>query len=484
MTMKIRQIAIVTLGTRDVQLKDGFQSAANGFGISTKEPRNGFCDLCSARSDGEKLLTAFAALCESIHLPIVAPFLNKIFECETSLDELLLICTDQPQAVRFSGNDTLFFAQIVEKWAKSVHQSRIKKITRMTLQGDLVNLDAMYGKLKDIEKQVKPDKSPFQVMLMAQGGIDAVNHALTLRCIEAFDNLKMYHLPEGESVKRVRFPELFKANLNKHITLQRLSQFDYATVAALNSPEDSELALLASYAFNRLNLNYRDAYLCAEQLVEKTQDRCFQHLQKEVALVDGKYCQDKLMKDLFISLKASFKSAQYATFIVRAFTLAENLFRPTVEQFLGGEIKHSPPLFPEWNRRLQNAPHSDTIAQSLIEFFEQKNENKERPIRYNEPNREVFRLIVEYVWTFNEKRPENADNLLCFSEKLEKLCALRNKVAHTLEPLSLNLILENYGSDSLDELFKFGNEQYKLKAMDDFGEFDKINARISKLLTS
>jgi hypothetical protein len=157
--------------------------------------------------------------------------------------------------------------------------------------------------------------------LLPQGGIDQINHAITLQLIQRFKHkVRLFQQPDGLAPTELSFTHAFLNDLNKQKILKHLEDFQFGLLSELlleGFSEKDKIYNLAKYAYQKLNLNYT----AFPQGIEKKY--------KESISVWVR------CKDLYISAKINFKVGDYGNYLWKLYTLYENLYRAKCEEYIG-----------------------------------------------------------------------------------------------------------------------------------------------------
>ena len=469
--MKILMIA--TIGSRDVKLKNRIDNIE---GLELRVSRNGqsVYELVNPRRGGKLIHANFNAVRNEILIPMLEPALNYAIKDSGKIDELYLVVTDQDGSVEHSRFDTIFLGKVIKSYLSQSRRFKntIGRITLKPIQENLIYIDSMYDFMDEMMKSIlsKPENNDSKLFVFPQGGIDAINHSLTLKSIEYFKNL--VHLSKPENLPYaipLRFPAKFRGNFTKQTVIKFLEQSNYAGIISLNySPE---INTLASVGNALMNFDY--------EISKKQLAQCFRFeklredatmLQHEFESMDNDF--NSRLKLFYQGAKIRYMQKAYTAFIIKVFTINENILKPYAEKILGGKIiyntgnKHK-----EWNNLLKKNPE----IKAYLENYTIKENNTK--LKYNEPNRMVYKAIIDKY----KERIENYDELEIILDNLNLIANLRNKAAHELkgvEKKSINLALKR-ANTSIDELLQRLDAIFKV---DDNHLYNKINKIISSHL--
>jgi hypothetical protein len=312
-------------------------------------------------------------------------------------------------------------------------------------------------------------KSDDKVFILNQGGIDAINTALLLKCIEYNASTIQLSKPEGiDAALPQNFPAKFVNNTNKQKVLHSIDYFNYQAVIDLDYNE--VVNLLAKYAYSRLILDLDSARLQLVRLYETdTSNRSFytHHLAQ---IKNDKL--DERIKDYWCSIKIAWLQGNFSDFLVRNFTLAEVLLKPLIESELKGKVIFNVQKdHQEWKKLIS----TDT---QLLEFLQQFKINGQA-LNWSYPNRAAYMAIFDYfAESFPQKTIESIKNLY---KILEPLINLRNRVAHSLDSVNNESIVNTLKRTETDieTYFSIADVYFEIQG---YGIFDELNHEIKKRL--
>lgn len=481
----MKNYLVITIGTRDVQIRKETLEL-NNFEIEIEirrevpfrfvrhtqqpdtriaaKPTDDFPDFytINPRADGEIILKErnWYLFRPIIDIPLIRPAIEHLKNKSVSIDIIMLVFTDQLRAFEegrikkksYTAGDTVFFAEIIERFLREdsyFDQTRIDPFGRYNSVADMA---VQYDEFRKIKDDLISDDEVGNVYLFAQGGIDQINHALTLRLIETFEGRVIYlQNADGQEVQELDFPRRFVDTLASKKIGKHLDDYDFdAITEELHS--NKSVFEKANYAALRLNLQYND-------------------LHQEIS-------EQEKMADLYLAMKIRFlKQRKYNEFLWRAHTLNEVLFKIPVENIIGplGQYFSSAlgknDVNEPFERKL-NETHPDLIAYL-----------KKKKVAYNNPNRWAYKSIYIFLCNngiINDTRMGLRKRV---GDRLELLAKKRNSAQHGLGSITLNEIEEilggqkrEYKSDQLfadlDQIFNITN----------FGIYDTIRDEILNFL--
>lgn len=512
----MKNYLIITIGTRDVQI----QKAAvepNDFEIEIEIRRevpfrfvrhrhqpdtrvaaktsDDFPDFytLNPRADGRMILKGenWDLFRPILDVPLIRPALEYLKSQSVSIDIIMLVFTDQQQAfdegrvkkASYIAGDTVFFADIIERFIREdsyFNQTAIDPFGRYESVADMA---VQYDEFRKIKKDLISDDEVGKVYLFAQGGIDQINQALTLRLIELFEGRVVYlQNAEGHQVQELDFPRRFMNVLNEQKVHKHLADYDFGYIdKALY--QDKLVCHLAQYASRRLNLQHNQVKVNTDVLLKDSRVEPLWAILNQPINTD----QQKL-EDLYLSVKISSHQRKYADLLWRLFTLGENLFKVSIEAVLGPVDKYrmKPVQLRATNNR--NADWESCLSRidsSLIVELSATKNYKGYPVSVDNPNRWAYQALHKILTAkgFIPHRPDQVARYTIVGNAIEELATSRNDIAHKLGSVSLNEInqvLAKYRSEymlqtlltDLDQIFNITG----------FGIYDTIRDEIRQLL--
>lgn len=463
----MKTIMIATVGSRDIKLKNPVDIE----GLNLRESRNGqpAYELTNPRDGGKLIQTNFNAARKEILIPMLEPALNYAIAKNNRIDELYLVVTDQDVSVEYSRFDSIFLGKVIKSYLSQSNRFKraIGRITLKPVRNNLTYIDSMYDFMDKMIKSIlsNPENTNSKLFVFPQGGIDAINHSLTLKSIEYFDDVD--HLTKPENLPHaipLTFPAKFRRNFTKQTVLKFLEQCDYSGIISLNySPEVNTLASVGNAL---VNFDY--------QISKQYLARCFQFeklrayaasLQDEFNHMDKDF--NKRLKLFYQGAKIRYMQKAYTAFILKVFTINENILKPYAEKFLGGTIVYnSGNKHKEWKNLIERKPEIKAYLANYV-----INDNNTM-LKYDEPNRIAYKAIIE----MHKEHVENYDNLEVILRNLNLIANLRNKAAHELKGIekeSINNALEKTNT-TIDELIQRLDAYFKVDGNHLFNDINKI----------
>ncbi len=281
---------VITFGTSDVQFENaaienfdfelsikkvkGFESISvkpkkgKKFIINLRRNRNHDSYLlASPRKDGQTVLNNFNALAPIISLPLTLPTIQKIIDEGDQIHNFILVYTDQQDANEgHRSNDSLHIASIFRKKVQQLFSFLEDGVfSCVPITEKVTDIDHQYVMLSKTCRNIlqTPDDQIEKIILLAQGGIDQINQALTLQLIQAFGNkLVIYQQAEDTAPHPLHFTHLFIQDFIKHQVAALVNSADYHAARTM-------LDLINNKNFNQINIflsfaEYRKMFLYKE----------------------------------------------------------------------------------------------------------------------------------------------------------------------------------------------------------------------------
>lgn len=288
---------IVTLGTRDLQIYKSIiadenfdsnietkivkvKSTGDEVTLNQNIAEEGFYMVRSARYGGGKILNNFNVFKKHLRYPILKPALEMLTADNNNAVQLIFIYTDQENAdERFRKNDTIEYAYILEKLIKEDFPTI--NVDNFLVFKEVTDLDYQFNQFESYLNR-RGDKNKVslidndninEIYLMAQGGIDQINTAITLKLIEHFPNLKLLQKKEGEG-KTIEssFPLTYRLSLDKNIIKEFINENNYSAARKVILPltkVDSQLRPIKNcltFLNNRINFQHQQNIGLLEQV--------------------------------------------------------------------------------------------------------------------------------------------------------------------------------------------------------------------------
>lgn len=494
----MKNYLIITLGTRDVQIlksklipngweiigeanSKNFKITKNDLELDvTLNPVYPDYFLLSPRKSGEYILKNLSEILPIIELPLIQPLLNHLQEKNIQITNYLIIYTDQEQSfkekkinISHFNNDTLYFKEIVLEILQNHMLLKNAQPDEYGIFEQVANIDFQYDHFAVSCKDLlldNPDNIG-EILLLPQGGIDQINHAITLQILQAFKHkVRLFQQPESSEPIELNFNKKFLNDLNKQKIQKHLDDYDFGAIDK-NLHSNRTVYHLAQYAAKRLNLQY-DTIEINANLLKNYNLPAYGHNDKEK------------LKDLYLSSKINYHQKKHTDFLWRVFTINELLFKIELSKVLGNTVdffvKPQRDILTPWEIALNK------IDTNLITIIESHKMPNGYPIDSRNPNRAAFKIL------FNEFV---AKGLLTLStqtaflyqkvgDKLEALALGRNSIAHKLGSTDIKQINSTLSKTepgyTSKNLFLDLDQLFNLQTP--FGIYDQIKEEIEKLL--
>jgi hypothetical protein len=478
----MKNYLIITIGTRDVQLrKDRVEASADWEIVKNLNPKTGR-EIISVRQNevslpvfanddfpdyftfsprlGGKIIDDHLITFEPIvELPLIMPVIDNLATQDKMIDSVMLIYTDQQAELdakliktNHYNNDTLFFKDIITALLKKHSLLKNAVFDEYGIFEKVANIDHQYQHFAEAKKGLLFDNSDEvqEIILLPQGGIDQINHAITLQLIQAFKHkVRLLQKPEANGPIELRFTHQFLNDLNKQKIIKHLEDYDFDKASDLYLTDNWQKKL-CQYANLRLSLSLDKAIELTNNFNKVDKNligNAFVERLKVVSSKSNKIEKNNIkLKDLIIAFTILCYQKRYNDALIKLFTIFENLFKSQIEIQLNltkdlGDV-HNPTLKSydinqHWQTILNN------IDSSLIDFLNNKG------IWINNPNRLAYFHIFGYLLEKERVRCVlTTSQLLNLGQLIEDLSGKRNNIAHRLSSVSeteINKITSKYG---------------------------------------
>lgn len=464
----MKTILILTIGTRDVRLSADYATdVAAALHVTTYtidgEP---LLMLSSTRDDGKIVADNLEAYLPHLRLPITQPAVAYVLSKEATIDKIFFVVTDQAEVVpkvekKHIKKDTLHLAPIIEYVIKKAFpQLADTEFGTMKVDKGVLEYDTMYknfeATFRDGFLQVPEDS---KVYIQPQGGIDAINFPLLLRCIERYPKTVHLAKPEGQPFSlKLSFPDLFVQNLKKHKIVAALQNFDYSAVVALDHSE--AFTRFARFAYHLTALNFDAAQNIIQNFTEKNTDEKQRFIRLQSQIYQLRNDKQMRIKHLYLMAKIRCHQGAFDDFLIKIFTINEQLLIPKAKEIIG---QTNDDIRTDWMRLIN--------ANTALKTYLDAQTYNGYQLNYRKPKRTVYRAIYDFKYA--GKHPEFDE--LC--DYLESLSLLRNKAAHDVMSVNKNAIEDAlrqspHPSPSMERLLDLANQYFSIQA---YGIFDEIN---------
>ncbi len=465
----MNKVIIATIGTRDIQLKKEYLTsdkkieALESF-LPNKNDTNSIT-LYQARCAGKIIYENFDHVKSYLSLPILEPTLKHL----QSADELILVATNQPEE---HPNDTLYFAEIAQKWIMQHYAKQYPKIEIFNVRSsDVIRLDSMYGYFAKNFNQYPLNKleEANELYLHLVGGIDALNNALRLTCMYLYPEKLKPELQVNESnssVIEIKSFSRFLLAQNLHLAEKFAHRYDYAAITQLNVIH-KKIRQLAEYAHHRLAFNFKKC----NQLLDDIKIANDEPIKK---LDFDKNNPEAYLKELYFNLCIKFQQENYVDFLSRIFRLYEAYLSLQVKKLLKIDYESH-----NWKENF--LPVLKKIPE-LQAFLDQplKVNKKEIQLKYDEDNPST--LLLKRILEFFRNKKEFDSDKFEFLETIENLSGLRNQsiAAHNFKAVTKKEIEEKIKPLQIDDFFNKLKEL--LETTDADNPYCIINKKIKDMI--
>lgn len=350
-------VLIITLGTRDVQLnKDDLTPADRKDYETHVEQRNAMGNvLLPARLVGKFILEKDNIEADYLYFPILQEARNKIIKDGMIVNKIILIATDQPAYTteRHRNNDTIEFARVIEKYYHLTYTSPKKaEIIIRPIQGMPTNPDECFRYFKTYCKELKEEINPEEkIFLLPQGGIDAINNALTLNAIKYFNKqLEQIVVQEDKNNQsseafKVQFPEIFHQELVRDIIEKAISKYEYS-IAIENDLMDKDLrrqiAALGTMAKDRSTL-HTNPFLTTKYI--KFPNSITEWLNNAETEFNISKTYNK-GREIWVTALMYYQKEDYHTFLIKVVAIGDILHKDSLKKIWHGkELKIPPEIY-------------------------------------------------------------------------------------------------------------------------------------------
>jgi len=477
----MKNILIITLGTREIQFKENILSQ-NGFiidkqllkhsldpdiaiPITINENYEGYVFPKYPRLAGQTMFEKLSIFKPVIEFPLIDNAIKNITQ-KHSIDKIILVYTNQEnlnlanyQNKNNYDRDTIYYARILREIFKGI-ESNVNnnedfdiEITEKT-----TDIDFQYQEFAKKCKSLFNEKESIErIFLLPQGGIDQINHALTLQLIQEFrTKVILWQQAEGTEPHELRFPFLFIDDLNKQKILKHIEDYDFGFIDK-SIAKDKIIIHLSKYCDSRLQLKHDTVITNLNFLKDKIDKDLFNLLKEKIINLNDL----TRIQDLYIAAKIDLLHEKYGEFIWKLFTISENIFEIFLESML--EIKINCRFNPNYSRNDKNPEWIRILSEidtRLPDYL------KKKKILLNNPSRRSFYFIFCFLHKGDHKVHENV------FLKLEDLSKDRNKLAHEMKPIKKET-LYNYFSEKYS-LKSFISDLDALLEVNNYGDFDKV----------
>ncbi len=367
-----------------------------------------------ARPSGKSILNQIGDYLPVLKFPIANPLIQ--FIRDENIDKIIWVVTDQTESQHAKG-DTVYYAPIVEKYFEQSFSSLI--FDTIAVKNDLTNIDLQYKFWhKQLSNLFATEKEEDSYMLFAQGGIDQINHALTLQLLYRFrERVRIYQNAENGHIKHLLFPHQFLHDLNREKIVKHLTDYDFRRALELWPLSDEGSRKTLEELSGRLELLHDSINGLQINNTKYSELNVIQ--QNRIKL-----------KDLYASFRIDIIQKKYNSSLTKLFTLFENIFKQWVDEWAEidtKEYRNNKIRFGETNKKWEDFIQS-FIGDKGIKFVKQGYSGK---LDMSNPNSASYFYIARYYvknyeTTFKDEQFKKLFNIL------DKFRNKRNDINHEL----------------------------------------------------
>lgn len=490
---KIINNLIITLGTRDLQIKysiledPNFQISEVEKLISIKIPSGeelkafknelGTLSIAKARNGGEIIFDNFAIFKSHLTFPILEATIQQL-EQKPDVKEfhlISLVVTDQnPINEHHYKNDTIFFGRILEAHFDELYNNKFNTepvIELLVVKENLTDLEFQYKFWKKDFAQISGSSEPMstrKIFLLPQGGIDQVNTALLLRIIETHPDAeylqKQSELSNQISIKK--FPKQYRKNLDNYRLKALIERFDFDGIIEIAGVK-SELGKLATLGIciRSGNIDLLKSHIAKDHSKDG-------ELTKFLEFFKGEDSFRRAQLQVIVNTLISYEKKDIFEITIRLNTLSEILYFHLFEVFTGYEFNRE--KFCRNEQKIdfqilkQKYPAHTHIGKYLHETIVDNKGKKHQTVLFHH---KLIKDICNAASTNNEI----LDKINTFYENINNsIRTTRNLFLHQGAPVSIELFFEELNENGL-------SQNDVLSFLELLLEFEDINTDILKL---
>lgn len=390
-----RHILIATVGTNDLKLirkklpgdeLENLQSQSLIIPDNEDDSRL----RISARAGGEHMFnhveTYRVALAADIIPHAIQRIRNQLMPGEP-FERVVLVPTDQPETapIKHRRNDTIWFAHVLAEYVLPedgqtepaydilpVHSENPIDIGEMYAY--FSKTDTFVQLFDELKQEPAEGQYPVKVWLLPQGGIDGLNHALTLVYLNHFaEHMGLLYVDRQGNCQSLNYPRMFLESQEQVRAESLLKRYNFSGLVDLKWL-DPDIRRLANYAQHRLYFNFETARAAltdgfGQELTNRLQDPVLNpgqrnqlqqqldqrlqlrnaHLEALQALhpignadTPGEWA---ILRELLYNAEIKFIQEEYVDFLGRLFRLLEGFSMYRLRQ-LNPELDTFLPQFP------------------------------------------------------------------------------------------------------------------------------------------
>ncbi len=459
---------IITVGSRDLQLpKNQFIKL---FGEDDYKPLLDRRQNPYARRMADYLLSEpsrFDKAKAHLLFPIIKPCLDKLKSEGQIPERIILVVTDQPEEVGdFHYGDTVSSGQVLSKLLTAKYKIQAGAFKTFSVKENVNFLDSMYA-LFESRSTMSPFnelKSFDNVLLLNQGGIDAINFGLLFAAIKAYGKTLMQLCVDErtETCYEIGFVQQSLAQSERQKAKAFCERFAYSALETLEL--DTAIGTIGRYAAARLHFDFDAARTYLKELMAP---QYITFVAGQIAQLSQVQEDDRaLLKELYINAKIHYLQAAYVDFLLRFFRIIEELSRVSATNHIGLANYDNR----NWDKditRILSEPAHITLATHLANW-----KMGSRSLEFTKGTIGTFQAINHF---YNDPMAE-------FIDKIIPLSQLRNESigAHDFKPVSEALIGQGLAKKGLTIVDVFLKLDTYLNVTEN--PFDYINSQILSLV--
>lgn len=478
----MQTILIVTLGTRDIQLSSDILSS-DDFRVYDSDKRVMCLELKNYPNDSDveiqkettldnvltftkprlaaaSIINYFEYFKPYLIFPIIHKTLHWFLQVATFPTEIWWVCTEQNRDAfneHHWNRDTAGFTGILSRLLKHfcVEQNiALPKFYSLVFETHVSHLDFNYivaGRLLSGQHSFQDiSKGKYNLYLLNQGGIDAINTSILLKITEYRPDAIQLQVSEGEAQCRpVAFPKLISRNFQNRLITRLVLQNRYDIISIM--AENDNVKLVANATLQVLNYNWR--YFHKEREFHAAK-------QSLIAIPGGTEVFNDLMRAAVIENRIPvliliaqwyYQQGLISEMILRLNVLKEYMLHTVAIQCIPG-LRN----FMFMNGQELKVQELLNTRPELVNWLEKKLPKLKKPIKLTTS---VLLHISEYVAQSDTPEAKGAYQIWQSCLKLDRINKNRNDIMHFGEGSDLELVsiqLDKFkSSNSIDNLFHY-----------------------------
>lgn len=477
---------LITLGNSEIQFNENHLGE---FSIIEKEPNeltNGIQSIqvrknirigqefwwvpISSRIEGQIILDNYQVFRPIMKFPLVEPLIE--FIRDKKINKVVWIVTNQKNLIHSKG-DTIYYAEILQNYfTESLNLDWGIEYCSIVIEENVHDIDWQYkniGKSLDLIFSSEETENS-EIYLFAQGGIDQINHALSLQLIQRYkERVKLMQKAEDSELTELIFPNLFLKDLNKQKIIKHLEDYDFDKAAELIL-DNQEAKQLAEYCNLRLTLNH---HLINQ--MDWSNEYYFDWDENDVTIQ-----KNTKLKDLVYSFQIDFKQRKFNEGLTKLYTIYENIFKNIIDRILKVDTQV---FFESTKREFMDSNDSwhlflkNNFGEDIIIRLRKKNKN----LALNNPNSRTYFYLVRFIVAERKNGTFLFDemDIIKIDQILNDLRDIRNQINHSLGSVSeydiLDVLVKK--KSTLEEFTSILN---KFTSTNGLGIFESIKAKLLK----